>query len=56
MSEPRRILFIRRDNIGDLVLTTPLIHAVRARFPAAWIGVLGNSYNTPVLAAHPDVD
>jgi len=56
VSEPRRILFIRRDNIGDLVLTTPLIHAVRIRFPAAWIGVLGNSYNTPVLAAHPDVD
>ena len=56
MSEPRRILFIRRDNIGDLVLTTPLIHAVRTRFPAAWIGVLGNTYNTPVLAAHPDID
>lgn len=56
MSGPRRILFIRRDNIGDLVLTTPLIHAVRVRFPAAWIGFLGNSYNTPVLAEHPDVD
>ncbi len=56
MSGPRRILFIRRDNIGDLVLTTPLIHAVRRRFQSAWIGVLGNSYNTPVLAGHPDVD
>jgi ADP-heptose:LPS heptosyltransferase len=56
VNEPRRILVIRRDNIGDLVLTTPLIHALRARFPAAWIGVLGNSYNTPVLAGHPDVD
>lgn len=55
-SEPRRILLIRRDNIGDLVLTTPLIHAVRMRFPEAWIGVLGNSYNTPVLAGHPDLD
>ena len=54
--EPRRILLIRRDNIGDLVLTTPLIHAVRLRFPDAWIGVLGNSYNTPVLAGHPDLD
>lgn len=53
---PRRILFIRRDNIGDLVLTTPLIHAVRRKLPDAWIGVLGNSYNAPVLAAHPDID
>ncbi len=56
MSEPRRILVIRRDNIGDLVLTTPLIRGLRARFPAAWIGVLGNTYNTPVLAGHPDID
>lgn len=55
-ADPRSILVIRRDNIGDLVLTTPLIHALRRRFPTAWLGVLGNSYNTPVLAGHPDVD
>ena len=54
--EPRRILVIRRDNIGDLVLTTPLIHSLRRRFPRAWIGVLGNTYNTPILSAHPDID
>ena len=53
---PQRILVIRRDNIGDLVLTTPLIHGLRTRFPNAWIGVLGNTYNTPVLGAHPDID
>ena len=28
-----RILIVRRDNIGDLVCTTPLIDALRARFP-----------------------
>ena len=56
MSDPRRILVVRRDNIGDLVLTTPLISALRRRFSAAWIGVLGNTYNTPVLAGHPDID
>ena len=53
---PQRILVIRRDNIGDLVLTTPLIHGLRTHFPNAWIGVLGNTYNTPVLCAHPDID
>jgi ADP-heptose:LPS heptosyltransferase len=51
-----RILLIRRDNIGDLVLITPLVHALRQRHPRAWIGVLGNTYNTPVLAGHPDID
>jgi ADP-heptose:LPS heptosyltransferase len=51
-----KILVIRRDNIGDLVCTTPLLRALRARFPGAWIGALVNSYNAPVLAGNPDVD
>jgi ADP-heptose:LPS heptosyltransferase len=50
-----RILVIRRDNIGDLVCTTPLIAALRARFPEAGIVALVNSYNAPVLAGNPDV-
>ncbi len=51
-----KILVIRRDNIGDLVCTTPLLAALRQRFPQAWIGVLANSYNAPVLTGNPDVD
>jgi heptosyltransferase III len=50
---PRRILVVRRDNIGDLVCTTPALLALRARFPAAQIDVLANAYNAPVLAGHP---
>ncbi|MDB5807716.1 MAG: hypothetical protein JWN73_5038 [Betaproteobacteria bacterium] len=56
MSEYRRILVVRRDNIGDLVLTTPLIHSLRARFPAAWIGALTNGYNAPVLSGNADLN
>lgn len=51
-----RILVIRRDNIGDLVCTTPLIHALRQRFPQGWLGALVNSYNAPVLSGSPDLD
>jgi ADP-heptose:LPS heptosyltransferase len=51
-----KILVIRRDNIGDLVCTTPLIAALRRRFPAGWLGALVNSYNAPVLAGNPDLD
>ena len=51
-----RILVVRRDNIGDLVCTTPLIAALRQRFPQAWLGALVNSYNAPVLAGNPDLD
>lgn len=50
------ILVIRRDNIGDLVCTLPLIRALRQHFPEARIDALVNSYNQPVVAQHPDLD
>ena len=56
MSGRTRFLVVRRDNIGDLVLTTPLIRALRQRHPDAWIGALVNSYNAPVLHGNPDLD
>ena len=56
LDPPRKILVVRRDNIGDLVCTTPLIAALRHRFERAWIGVLVNSYNAPVLDGNPDLD
>ncbi|MBK5094748.1 MAG: glycosyltransferase family 9 protein [Deltaproteobacteria bacterium] len=51
-----KLLFIRRDNIGDLVCTTPAIRAVRETFPQVRIGVFVNHYNADALAGNPDVD
>lgn len=51
-----KILIIRRDNIGDLVCTTPAIAALRKKYPEAEIAVLVNSYNAQVLHGNPDVD
>jgi heptosyltransferase III len=51
-----RILIIRRDNIGDLVCTTPLISALRASFPQAFLAALVNSYNAAVLDNNPDLN
>jgi len=51
-----RILVIRRDNIGDLVCTTPLLAALRKRYPAGYIAALVNTYNKAVLDGNPDVD
>jgi len=51
-----KILFIRRDNIGDLICTTPAIHAVRQKYPHAKIGILVNSYNAEVVKNNPDID
>lgn len=54
--EPQRILLIRRDNIGDLVCTTPAIAALRKHYPRAEIGALVNSYNSEVLKGNPHLD
>lgn len=51
-----KILVIRRDNIGDLVCTTPLITALRDHFPDAEICALVNSYNAAVLENDPGID
>jgi len=51
-----KILVIRRDNIGDLVCTTPMLSALRQHFPQAWIGILVNAYNAEVLYGNPDLD
>lgn len=44
-----RILVIRRDNIGDLVCTTPIFTILRKHYPEARIDALVNSYNAPIL-------
>ena len=51
-----RILILRRDNIGDLVCTTPLIAALRARLPGAWLGALVTTYNAEVLVGNSALD
>lgn len=51
-----RILIVRRDNIGDLLCTTPLIRALRAALPQAHLAVLTNDYAAPILAGNPDLD
>ena len=56
MKANARILVVRRDNIGDLVCTTPLIAALRRALPDAFIAALVNSYNRDVLERNPDLD
>ncbi|WP_075181020.1 glycosyltransferase family 9 protein [Pantoea sp. 1.19] len=49
-----KILLIRRDNIGDLILTTPLIASLAQAYNAP-VDLLVNSYNQAVLHGNPDV-
>ena len=51
-----KILIIRRDNIGDLICTTPLFEAIRRRYPDAYLAALVNSYNAPAIEGNPHLD
>src|ERR1700736_3446190 len=44
-----RILVVRLASLGDLLITTPALRALRASFPAAHIGVLTTPSSAPAL-------
>lgn len=50
-----KILIVRRDNIGDLICTLPLIASLRNMLPNARIDILVNSYSAAVLERNPDI-
>ena len=52
---PRRILVICTRQIGDVLLTTPLMAAARARWPEAELDVLGFAGTLGLLRGNPDV-
>ncbi|HBT53056.1 glycosyltransferase family 9 protein, partial [Erwinia persicina] len=49
----KNILIIRRDNIGDLVCTTPLIEGAKTAFPDANIYLLINTVSHDVVKNNP---
>lgn len=51
-----RILVIATRQIGDVLLTTPLIRAARRRWPGAHIEVLGFQGTLGMLGGNPDVN
>jgi len=51
-----RILVVRTDRIGDVLLTTPVSTAIRQAFPQAKIAWLVRPYAAPLLEHNPDVD
>jgi ADP-heptose:LPS heptosyltransferase len=53
---PRAILYIKPDHLGDLLLATPVLAALRAAFPEARITALVGPWSRLVLARNPDVD
>lgn len=50
------ILVVRLSAIGDIVFASPLIHALRLRYPAAHISWLVQPESSALLEHHPELD
>jgi predicted lipopolysaccharide heptosyltransferase III len=55
-SKVRRVLVVRLRSIGDTVLATPSLHALRRFLPGARVDVLLEDWVAPLLEGLPDVD
>ena len=55
-SDPARILIRGANWVGDAIMTTPVIRAIRKNFPEAEISILVKSWVAPVFHNNPFVD
>jgi ADP-heptose:LPS heptosyltransferase len=53
---PQRILLVQMAKLGDMVCTTPVLHALRKAYPQAHVVVMGNKTNKAVLEGNQDFD
>jgi lipopolysaccharide heptosyltransferase II len=51
-----RILLVRLRQIGDVVFTTPAVHALRARFPDAHLTYIVEPAGAPIVAHNPHLN
>lgn len=52
----RRILVVRTDRMGDVVLATPLVRALRRTFPGAFLAALVRPYTRDLLLHNPHLN
>ena len=53
--ETEKILIVRADRLGDVILTLPVIYALRRAFPRAAISMLLQHYTGAIIEGHPEV-
>ncbi|GHO83084.1 glycosyltransferase family 9 protein [Dictyobacter formicarum] len=51
-----RILLVRPDHLGDLIMTTPILQAIKEQLPDAQLTMMIGPWSSEVVAHHPAVD
>jgi lipopolysaccharide heptosyltransferase II len=52
----RRVLAIRLDNLGDMLLATPALHAIKQSLPGIALSLLASPVGAQVARLNPDID
>jgi len=52
----KRILIVRTDRIGDVLLSTPVIKALRDKYPSAYIAMMVSRYAKDIVEGNPYLD
>ena len=56
LSGKERFLVVRTDRVGDVVLSTPVLEAIKTRFPESHLAMMVSSYAADVVKANPNLD
>ena len=56
IKEPKNILIVRTDRIGDLVLTLPLAGLIKKHYPNSKVSFLVRNYTKSIVNNHPFID
>ena len=56
MTEPRNILIVRTDRIGDVVLSLPMAGLIKKHFPKCKVTFLLRNYTKELATDHPYID
>jgi len=56
VKQPRRVLILKLDEIGDAVLATPFLRELRRALPEAWVVLVTSPAAHPILELCPYVD
>ena len=56
IKKTKKILFLRYDRIGDMIITTPVFRELKRKYPKIKITVLASKTNQDVLLNNPYID
>ena len=56
MNSPEKILIVRTDRIGDVVLSLPMAELVKKKYPDCKVAYLIRKYTSPLIDGNPYID